>query len=213
MTMDIIVDNESARFDTDENAETVLETIAQVSEALRANNRAIMAVAVDGKDIPYNELSVELEGKSPSDVNTIALTTQDLNALIDEAITELETNIPELAKVCHELAAVFQGEDALAGFGPFQEVATIWQHVKTREVQIASALDVKLSDQELQGKTLDDHHDELNGFLQEALQAMEARDTVLLGDLLEYELAPRAELETEVVALLKQIAGERRSGA
>lgn len=211
--MNIIVDGESEPLALVDTPSSAIEAIAMASDILRAKGRAIMSVTVDGKDIPHTSLAIELE-KAPIDtIQIINLSTKELSTLVNEAVTELEENIPELPKACHELAAVFQGEDALSGFTPFQEIAAIWQHIKTRELQIASALDIELSEQTIHGKSLEDHHDELNGFLSESIQAMEARDTVLLGDLLEYELAPRAELETEVVALLKKIASEQRSGA
>ena len=44
---------------------------------------------------------------------------------------------------------------------------------------------------------------------QDARKALEAEDCVLLGDLLEYELAPRAEAEAEVVALLRSQASQQ----
>jgi hypothetical protein len=51
-----------------------------------------------------------------------------------------------------------------------------------------------------------EHVRELNSFLDEAAQALRDGDTVLLADLLEYELSPRAELEGEIVSLLRRQA-------
>lgn len=43
------------------------------------------------------------------------------------------------------------------------------------------------------GMTLRDFYQELNGILSELLEAFEAKDSVLIGDLMEYEIAPRLE--------------------
>ena len=42
-------------------------------------------------------------------------------------------------------------------------------------------------------KDLEAVYQELNGVLSELLEAFEAKDTVLIGDLMEYEIAPRLE--------------------
>ncbi len=73
---------------------------------------------------------------------------------------------------------------------------------------VADALNLQLRDVELHGAKLGAMHEELNGFLQEAAQALLDGDCVLIGDLLEYELAPRAEQEAQIVALLQEQASE-----
>lgn len=208
--MQIIAD-EDAPLELPDTPEDLLGAAAMASDILRDRGRAIVRIAVDGIDVPYTRLIETLKDRPVDSCETISFVTEDVNKLVEDALRELEEHIPELPKVCHDLAAVFQSEDALSGFMSFQEIAAIWQHVKTREMQIASALDVDLAQCELHKKSLEAHHTELNNFLEEAVQAMEARDTVLLGDLLEYELAPRADLEVEIVALLKQSAMDRRS--
>lgn len=42
------------------------------------------------------------------------------------------------------------------------------------------------------GKTIEETTAEMNGFLSEVVEALSAQDSVLVGDLLEYEVAPRA---------------------
>jgi hypothetical protein len=68
---------------------------------------------------------------------------------------------------------------------------------------VANALELDLGDLEVDGKTVQSVHTELNQFLQEAEQALKDGDIILLADLLEYELAPRAELEVSIVSLLQ----------
>jgi len=206
--MQLIIDGDP-NFALDAEVDDVLGAIVAVTRVLRERGRSVMAVKVDGEDIPYDTMVKALKEKPIDSVERVEIQSEDLSVLVDEAIDELETNLPQLPKVCHELAAVFQGEFPNEGYGPFRELATIWSHVKTRELQIANALNVDLGMLELQDKTLETHHDELNSVLEEALHAMEKKDTVVLGDLLEYELAPRAELEADIVTLLKEHAPEK----
>jgi len=206
--MKVIVDG-NQNFALEGSPANVLAAVAAANKFLRDRGRAIMSLKADGKDIPYSELNEELGERAVEDVDVLEIESADIGQLVDEALRELEKALPDLPVACRSLAAVFQGESPQDGFEPFQSLAEIWRHVKTRELHVASAINLNLGACELQSKTIENHHEELNRFLEEAAQAMESRDTVLLGDLLEYELAPRADLESEIVALLKQHAGER----
>jgi hypothetical protein len=53
------------------------------------------------------------------------------------------------------------------------------------------------------GMGLQDFYQELNGILTELLEAFEAKDSVLIGDLMEYEVAPRLE---QLRAFLQEVA-------
>jgi len=100
--------------------------------------------------------------------------------------------------------SVFQGSEPQSGFEPFQRLAEIWEHVKSRQYLIAGALGLDFGKLEVDGRRFETMQDELNGFLAEAAGALESGDLILLGDLLEYELAPRAEQEARVTAVLRQ---------
>ena len=130
----------------------------------------------------------------------------DVNAMINESLRDLEQVIPELPTACRSLAEIFQGNAPAEGYEPFDKLAEIWSHIKTREMQVASALRVSLESIELNGKNLDTMHLELNEYLEEAISAIKSGDCVLLGDLLEYELAPRAEQEAAIVGQLRALA-------
>jgi len=71
---------------------------------------------------------------------------------------------------------------------------------------IANALRLDLDSMSLDGSSLKALHDDLNAQLKEAAEALENGDCILLGDLLEYELAPRAEREERIVGLLRERA-------
>ncbi|MCC6490072.1 MAG: hypothetical protein IT364_21475, partial [Candidatus Hydrogenedentes bacterium] len=90
------------------------------------------------------------------------------------------------------------------GYEPFQRLADIWAEIKSREIMIVNALGLTFAELTLNGKNVAEIHNELNSFLLEAAGALESGDLVLLGDLLEYELAPRAEIESRIVTLLQE---------
>lgn len=215
--MDVIVDGAGSLVFKDEafmatqGAPRILDAVVQISDRLRQEGRAILGITVDGQPITPEEVSTLLAGKLVADVAKIEISSESIATLVDASLTDMEAVLPELPLACHRLAEVFQGECPEDGYAPFHQLADVWMVIKTRESQVAGALDVDLNAVEIGGKTFATMHEELNGFLGEAADAILAGDCVLLGDLLEYELAPRAEAETAIVAILRDHA--RRKAA
>ncbi|MCP4642821.1 MAG: hypothetical protein GY851_20405 [bacterium] len=206
--MQVIVDGD-AGFAFTGDPPDVLAVVAAVSEALDARDRAILAIRVDGDDVRVDELVDSLQSKPLEEVGVLSVESGEIATLVREALADFEKVLPELPTVCRDLAAVFQSETPEDGFDPFNRLAEIWAHVKSREGMVMRVLGLEGDDFMVKDVTVAAHHDELNTHLREAIAALETNDCVLLGDLLEYELAPRAELETEVVSALQEKARER----
>ena len=200
--MEVIIDGRKG-FQFKEEPQDVLAAVAKVSDVLRAQGRAVLSLMVDGRSVSPEGMMAQLENKPLSDVQTIAISTEAIHTLVNNCLAELERALPELPEVCHRLAEVFQSERPESGYEPFEQLAAIWKTIKEREIQIFNALDVDLSSIEVDGEPISRIHQELNQYIDEAAEALKAGDCVLLGDLLEYELAPRAETEAAIVALLR----------
>ncbi|MBI1320406.1 MAG: hypothetical protein GC168_15885 [Candidatus Hydrogenedens sp.] len=203
--MDVIVDG-AGGFKLEGEPETVLAVVDAVLSYLRDRGRAMVGLVIDGDDVDPETLTVRFAEAPVDSVNSLAVTSRSVEELVNESLNELEKALPELPVACRQLAQVFQGESPEEGFEPFHRLAKIWEHVKAKQQALANILAVDLKSLEFDGRSLPAHLDELNGFLQEAVQALQDGDTVLLGDLLEYELAPRAEFEARIVDALRQAA-------
>ena len=133
--MEVIVDGDRS-VALQGNPPNLLSAVAAVSEFLKARGRAIRSLKADGRDIEPSELSA-LGDRPLDDVNELEVASQSIPELVTASLKELEEVLPELPKACHALAAVFQGNNPLEGYEPFQRLAEIWGAVKTREQQIA----------------------------------------------------------------------------
>jgi hypothetical protein len=161
---------------------------------------------VDGQRITPEEVAQRFADVAPSQIQHLEIQTEATATLVRNCINELQAVLPDLPNACHNLAEVFQSETPEDGFEPFQELAMLWGYIKQREMLIMNALELDMEALCINGATLAEMHKSLNTFLSEAVQALKEGDTVTLGDLLEYELAPRADQESAIVALLKQHA-------
>lgn len=201
--MQVVIDGQ-ARADFSSDG-TVTEAFSRMVESLAKEGKAVVGLSVDGKAVTPEDLQDKLGAQSAADVN-LEITTRPLRELVLESLDELAQSLPELPDACRKLAQVFQSETPEEGYEPFNELASVWEVIKGRQKTVANVLDIDFDEMELHGLKVSDHLRELNGFLVESAQALRDGDTILLGDLLEYELAPRAELEAELVAALRQRA-------
>lgn len=183
----------------------LLSAVAVVNQQLKNRGRAILSLRVDGENVPPDDLSA-MGTRLLQAIARIEVVSQEVRSVVEEALREIDEVLPELPKACHMLAAVFQGGNPGEGYEPFVQLASIWGTIKSRELQIASLCECSLDEISAGGVPAKRLHDELNGFLREAAGALESGDCVLLGDLLEYELAPRAEAEAQIVAALRKCA-------
>ena len=203
--MDVIVDGGS-EFQLTGEPDTVLDVVNAALLYLRDKRRGIVSLSVDGESLSPEDLRAKHEATPPGDVSRIEIESRPVSDMVRDSLDTLEKTLPELPEACRQLAQVFQGETPEEGFEPFQEFARIWEHVKIQQQAIAAALGLELTEMVLDGRPVQEHLEELNSFLLESAQALQDGDTVLIGDLLEYELAPRAELEARIVAALREAA-------
>ncbi len=182
----------------------LLPLLQELIDTIESGNRALMQVVVDGKSLDPFNLAEEASKISLDDVGVLELVSGDVHAMAGQAIETLREHLPELPAACRSLAELFHGEHPEEGYEPFNNLAEIWGYIKNQERLVLTALGLEWGDIEVRGVSLVQMHTELNNFLEEAAQAIKNRDCVLLGDLLEYELAPRAEKEADIVALLAE---------
>ncbi len=200
--MEIILDG-ATNYDLQGSPDDVFSAVGAVSEFLRREGRSILSVSVDGTSIAPEVMSAKLKDLPTTEVTRVEIGSERIVKLVEDCLTGLGDYLPELPAICRSLAAVFQGETPEEGFEPFVQMAELWSQIKSREALVTNALELDTTAITLNGKSMVTIHEELNQFLEEAAQALKDSDTILLGDLLEYELAPRAEQELEIVALLQ----------
>ncbi|HPO13169.1 MAG TPA: hypothetical protein PLI09_06965 [Candidatus Hydrogenedentes bacterium] len=203
--MDVIVDGKR-NVEVQGEPGDVLSVLTAAIDFLHTQGRAMVSVTVDGKPLMPDQIVEQLQGVEIDQVKVLEIGSEDKVTMVNNCVAELEISLPELPAACHSLAEVFYSETPEEGFEPFQELASLWGHIKRRQILITNALGLNQEDIVVNGISLAEMQLDLNSFLEEAARAIKDGDCVLLGDLLEYELAPRAEQESSIVAVLKEHA-------
>ncbi|HOQ89030.1 MAG TPA: hypothetical protein PLX03_02715 [Candidatus Hydrogenedentes bacterium] len=186
------------------SATRVMDVVRDAMDQLSGMKRGMVALRINGEAVHPEDIPGRWCDRPLDASLEIELTSQPISEMVAQLLEELEKWLPELPASCSMLANVFQGDDPKSGFTYFQELARLWSEIKHQEQQVVNALGLDLENIRIDGQPLVELHERLNTRLQEAAAAMEKRDFVLLGDLLEYELAPFAALETKIIAALAE---------
>ena len=169
--------------------------VAKVSAQFRRRPKVYLSPEELGRESARNVDSVQ----------TVQVRSEPAATLADRTLSEVEEHLPTLSQAVKELATLFQEGKVAEGLDGCRRVTEIWMEIVSREQRAAAALQLNLDELKVDDKSINEHQAELNGFLQEALQAMERTDYLLLGDLLEHELAPRLDTELKIVNELRRV--------
>jgi hypothetical protein len=205
--MELIIDGKPAPA-LESNPATVLDALAVITRRLRSEGRAIMAVSADGRDVPYDQVREALRDVRVDQLATLELRTEAIRDLIDQTLAEAAEVIPELPAVCRELGEVFHTAGSTDGADEFKRLVQIWDAVHEHQDLVIGALDLDPASLTLGGEPLEKRLDRVRAVVKQTAEALGRGDRVKVSDLLQYELAPLAEDEERVIAILQQRVAE-----
>lgn len=196
--MDILVNGINVDF-TLESERTLGEVLGSVEEAVEESGQTVVAVRIDGAAVPAEKLDAEFARniESVSRVELDTFSKEDIVSMLGDIGTELSASVPLLEEIPVHLLT---GKDQ-----------TVMETIHAFSVQVERlyrALPLLpltgIPDERLMvGEVpLASYPGELAPLLGELLSALERKDTVTVGDIAEYELAPRI---TALGTLLKEL--------
>ncbi|MGC8738569.1 MAG: hypothetical protein ACP5UA_07965 [Candidatus Hydrogenedens sp.] len=203
--MEVLIDGVKG-FQFSNSPDTLQSALNEIMNFLNSQQLAMVKLRVNEQEVYPGRSLESIQEMNISNIRTLEINTYPIYQLVEEGIADLELYSPELSDLCCEIARVFQSENPDEGFDPFQKLSEIWSEIKKREALIINILSSHVTEENPIIRKIKEHHDELNHVLEEAYKSLENNDCIGLGDLLEYELAPLAEKEPEIVGQLKQLA-------
>ncbi|RMF85899.1 MAG: hypothetical protein D6744_00570 [Planctomycetota bacterium] len=185
---------------------TLQAIIDTVRRAAPADN-IIVSVQVDGRPIIGRELEERLS-QPLAGVSQVDLESAAPREVAQAALQQISEQLAAAAESHEEIAAALQQDRFAEACRGFAALLNVWRAAQTTVVECCSLMGVALEDVPVGERTLAAHLAELIARLQEARGAFEARDTVLLADLAQFELP-------EVTSGWRQLVGElqQRVGA
>lgn len=200
--MDIRINGEKIDFQL-ESEKNIGDILGSIEAECEKSGMTITGVRVDGVEIPADGLDglFSREIGSVSAMELITITGKDVELLL----RELGTRFSLCVSLLQDVPVLLQtGKDlqVLESIHRFSsDLQSLYQLLPLIPIAgIQSGADGSIT------ATLESYPSELAPILAELLAALEAKDTVLVGDLSEYELAPRIEkLGAELSAVRSEV--------
>ncbi len=185
--MDILVNGTNVDF-TLKTERTLGEVLGSVEQAVEENGQTVISVRIDGSDVPAEGLDAAFSRDigSVSRIELDTLAREDILSMLRALGKELNESVPLLEEIPVHLLT---GKDR-----------TVMETIHAFSVRLESLYKLLpllpltgIAPERLtvDSVPLSSYPGELAPLLGELLSALERKDTVTVGDIAEYELAPR----------------------
>ena len=171
-----------------EGESTVGDVLKSFEMTCEENQAAVIGITVDGVQITSESFDSEAAKPLGKDSKfEFSVVTKDS---IKQAFTGLASLFSELSSQMEEVPAALQGgknEDVSKSIAKVAESIDNLCHVAA----LASLFPQDFNDTKIDGKQFSDFFQDFSPILLDFEQALKNNDTVLIGDLSEYEICPR----------------------
>ncbi len=175
--------------------------------------RLVIAISFDGRRLGDEELTDRLRQPLPENTQ-LALESSTPAQLVASVLQSLATGFADAAGAFPDIADRLAGDDAPAAIHEVGRSLETWQTCYRALAQCGSLLQRDLLEGRCGDRSMSVYIAELTDKLNELRRALEARDVVLLGDLVRYELPPLAKQWQDLLThLAEQVAEEENAPA
>jgi hypothetical protein len=165
---------------------TLQGVLDQVRPDLRAG-RLFVAVAIDGRECTQPQLE-ELLSKPVEADSQVDLESGDRVGLAVTALRCVSDELGEAGQRQEQVAGLLHAGQVAEAIRRVGEVVQTWQTARDVVVQCGGLIERDLTAEQFQGRSVDEWLLELIERLRELRDALDARDMVILGDLMQYEM-------------------------
>ena len=173
-----------------ENEKTTGDILNALEEQFEKNDSTIIEIELNGKQISADEIDA-LSSRTIDENDSISVKSVCADGII-MSLKELAGDFEPLCSELEELPVLMQQNDDKKSFdiiNRFAESFDILCHLAT----LSSLFPAKFEGKTIADKTLADFLKDFSPILTDFEDSLKNKDTVLTGDLAEYELKPRLE--------------------
>jgi hypothetical protein len=180
--------------------------VNDMNRDLAVSGRFIASLRVNGEEIALIE---EETGRRLEGSDSIEITTESPVSLVGKILAEGENYIDGVRDFLIKVAGHFTSGSECADAAFAEAVQGLQWFVQMTDF-IECTLNLDFQKLSLNGRPVAEYVKNLNGILQEIVDAQEGSDPVLLADILEYDLVPHLEQWKEIYALIeRELAGSK----
>ncbi len=171
------------------------DTLQALIDRVRAEHlpdRLVVSVAVNGQLLLPEDLDARLS-QPPAPQDQVDLESGDPRAIVADALRQAAEQLAAAGRAQQEVADQLNAGQVAEALGRVGELVGVWQAGQQVIVRCCALLGEDLTAVEYGDRPIREYVSELAEKLRELRDAFEARDMVLLADLLHYEMPPLCE--------------------
>ena len=210
--MKIFVDNEPIEQEDVSGVPTVEDALQQVQAEFGRLGRVVVSVRCDGKEIPANEMAQTLV-KPIESFERVDVLTGTKEGLVLEAMTQASACIADTEETCKLVAELLKQGDTAEATKTLGRCLKVWQQIHEAVAKSIEMLGLDLDGVTSEGETLIAVITKPKRALLEMRDALQAKDYVLLADILEFEFTEAMESWRTIIAELHREAEQRKDSA
>lgn len=183
----MIVTLDAAALEESFSPDLTLQALIDDVRETHLGQRIVVGVEIDGQTLVDHELSQRLP-LPLGETQRVELVSADVRELAANALNETADQLGAAGDDYASVARQFNAgnvAEAVSGFGGF---LSAWQVCQRVILECSRLLGRDLTEARCAGATVREHLDGLAAKLRELRDAFEARDTVLLADMAQYEM-------------------------
>lgn len=183
----MIVTLDGQRLETPFEPGCTLGTVVDQVRDEHLGDRLVVGVALNGQTMVHDDLEINLDRALKGD-DQVDLESADRNAVAVDALRAISEQLGSAARLQPLVADQLVGPGAGEAIRQVGDVVEVWNTCTQAIAQCSGLLGRDLTQVVYQDRPMRERLDDLLTKLQELRTALEARDYVLLADLLHYEM-------------------------
>ncbi len=182
-------------------------TLAQIAERVRSvhlNGRVLVGIVLNGERLVSEQLEAGL-GAVPAPDCQIDFESSEAEAIVADAFENLVEQLERGGEEARGLTGLLQKGHLAGAAAQFGAFVSLWQDLVRAVAEGGQLLGRNLLEERWEDRTVGERLQELSGRLRELRDAFAARDTVLLADLMEFEMPGQYESWRGIATRLRDL--------
>lgn len=170
-------------------------------------NKVLTDLVVDGTPVSLDDRE-SFQERPLNGIETVDLTVGNKLEIVLYVLLEAKKLLPQFQASLSEVADLLMAGQKHKAMSLFGTALGIWRKVVNYLKTVGMSYELNFGAIQFEDKSLEEKNMELLGVLQEIKKAMENEDSVMLGDLIEYELLEKVAVQGRIIDELIKIIQE-----
>jgi hypothetical protein len=185
-----------------------LKTVGQVLSHVQRENRLVVNLLIDGREPDLSRIAAVKQ--APLDGHDLYIETAEPRQMAMEVLAEVDAQLAEADRLRKEAVDLLQRSQPATAMERLSGCFTTWNNAQESLTKTAQLLRIDLDLVRVEMRSLNEVLSDFTGQLRQIREALEGRDFVTLGDILEYEATQTCTHWRQAVEAIREIVNAKQ---